>query len=391
MLKKSRPARAPGTAVFLTSDPDIAPVGAAAQPQAQPRAARPQRHRHRHVATTPRVPDAERLAIEQLDRRLQPRPADLRLHGAAERAAGAGAGAQGRACSFEMMSTSYFLNRRSFRPSPGSRNAALAGQALHRDDQGRLRRQRLLPPALEPRARARPAARGLGVPASRTGPREWHGPGTPAPARRSQSAQIFSWPRPDLAGSAHWPSGGRGCILGARAGGSRARSGGEFEYAGHGEPDRGDVRWRWRSAWRKAGRRRSRQCRTRRTGCGWWTAAAGELTLCRLYAASGPKVIDVFGGESQVREAAAAQPRALLRGGAQRGGVSWRHRAAELHRLHDVRAALGDLDRVLARTASCPAAAICRAGSRTISGSWGDFGRATSSWCGRTIVNINVD
>ena len=34
------PGRAPGTAVFLTSDPDVGPCGAHAQPQAQPRAAR---------------------------------------------------------------------------------------------------------------------------------------------------------------------------------------------------------------------------------------------------------------------------------------------------------------------------------------------------------------
>jgi hypothetical protein len=37
-------------------------------------------------------------------------------------------------------------------------------------------------------------------------------------------------------------------------------------------------------------------------------SGTGELTLCRLYAAAGPKVIDVFGGESEVREAAQRNP-----------------------------------------------------------------------------------
>ncbi|MFO1207671.1 MAG: potassium transporter Kup [Amaricoccus sp.] len=117
MLKKSKPAQAPGTAVFLTSDPEVAPSALL--------------HNLKHnyvlhsrnvivtvtVATTPRVPDSERLFIEQLkDSFWRVRitfgymevpnvPRALVL-------------ARKDGLALEMMSTSYFLNRRSFRPSP---------------------------------------------------------------------------------------------------------------------------------------------------------------------------------------------------------------------------------------------------------------------------------
>jgi KUP system potassium uptake protein len=119
MLKKSRVARVPGTAVFLTSDPDLAP------------SALMHNLKHNHVlhernvvvtvkvTTTPRVPDAERAEVEQLTEHFwrigltfgymeQPNvPRALAL-------------ARQNGLSFELMSTSYFLNRRSFRPSPAS-------------------------------------------------------------------------------------------------------------------------------------------------------------------------------------------------------------------------------------------------------------------------------
>ncbi len=114
MLKKSHPARAPGTAVFLTSDPESAP------------AALMHNLKHNHVlhernvivtvtvATTPRVTDEDRFVLQQIG------PSFWRLRltfGYMEtpnvpkalvlvRREGLG---------FEMMSTSYFLNRRSFR------------------------------------------------------------------------------------------------------------------------------------------------------------------------------------------------------------------------------------------------------------------------------------
>lgn len=120
MLRKSSPVRVAGTAVFLTSDPEIAP------------SAFMHNLKHNHVlhernvivtvvvATTPRVPEDERLTAELLAEKLwlvriaygymeQPNvPRALTL---AARRAG---------LTFEMMSTSYFLNRRSFRASPTS-------------------------------------------------------------------------------------------------------------------------------------------------------------------------------------------------------------------------------------------------------------------------------
>ena len=119
MLQKSKPARAPGTAVFLTSDQESAPSALL--------------HNLKHnnvlharnvvvtvtVATTPLVPDDERMTMEALPGNFlrvrlnfgymeQPNvPKALAL-------------ARKQGVSFEMMSTSYFLNRRSFRPSPSS-------------------------------------------------------------------------------------------------------------------------------------------------------------------------------------------------------------------------------------------------------------------------------
>ncbi len=116
MLKKSRLARAPGTAVFLTSDPDIAP------------SALMHNLKHNHVlhernaivtvksTTTPLVADSERMTIEQLNEsfwkigltfgymEVPNVPRALAL-------------ARREGLNLEMMSTSYFLNRRTFRPS----------------------------------------------------------------------------------------------------------------------------------------------------------------------------------------------------------------------------------------------------------------------------------
>jgi KUP system potassium uptake protein len=117
MLKKSTPARAPGTAVFLTADPGDAP------------AALLHNLKHNHVlhdrnvvvtvgvATTPRVPDGERIAIEQLSDAFW----RVRLGFGYMEVANvprALALCRKEGLVLEMMSTSYFLNRRSFRPSP---------------------------------------------------------------------------------------------------------------------------------------------------------------------------------------------------------------------------------------------------------------------------------
>ena len=69
-------------------------------------------------------------------------PADLRLHGAAERAPRARARPQGGGEVRHHDARSFFLNRRTFKPSPDSAHAALAGPALHRDVEIGLRLRR---------------------------------------------------------------------------------------------------------------------------------------------------------------------------------------------------------------------------------------------------------
>jgi KUP system potassium uptake protein len=116
MLRKSQPRQAPGTAVFLTSDPDVAP------------AALLHNLKHNHVlhernlivtvrsATTPRVSDAERIVVEPLSDSFT---RVLISFGYMEVTNVPRALALGKrqGLQLEMMSTSYFLNRRSFRPS----------------------------------------------------------------------------------------------------------------------------------------------------------------------------------------------------------------------------------------------------------------------------------
>ncbi len=117
MLKKSKPAQAPGTAVFLTSDPDVAP------------SALLHNLKHNHVlhsrnaivtvtvATTPTVPDAERLSMEPISDsfwRIKLTFGYMEVPNVPR----ALALARKEGLALEMMSTSYFLNRRSFRASP---------------------------------------------------------------------------------------------------------------------------------------------------------------------------------------------------------------------------------------------------------------------------------
>ena len=116
MLAKSHPIDVPGTAVFLTSDPEIAP------------SALMHNLKHNHVlhaqnfivtvetAPTPKVVDSERLEIEKLNDRFT----RVRLtFGYMEEpnVPKALALARKRGAKFDIMTTSFFLNRRSFRPS----------------------------------------------------------------------------------------------------------------------------------------------------------------------------------------------------------------------------------------------------------------------------------
>ncbi|MBL9059509.1 MAG: potassium transporter Kup [Mangrovicoccus sp.] len=119
MLAKSSPAQAPGTAVFLTSDPDVAP--AALMHNLKHNAVL---HKQNLIVTVysstqPRLTDDQRLQIEPL--------ADgfyrvILTFGYMEtpNVPKALALARKSGVKFDIMSTSFFLNRRSFKPSSDS-------------------------------------------------------------------------------------------------------------------------------------------------------------------------------------------------------------------------------------------------------------------------------
>ncbi len=114
MLAKSKPVSVPGTAVFLTSDPDMAPSALM--------------HNIKHnrvlhaqnlivkveVATTPNVPDADRLTIDRLNEsfiRITMTFGYMEMPNVPR----ALALARKRGLKFDIMTTSFFLNRRTFK------------------------------------------------------------------------------------------------------------------------------------------------------------------------------------------------------------------------------------------------------------------------------------
>ncbi len=119
MLGKSHPVRVPGTAVFLTSDPEIAPSALM--------------HNLKHntvlhaknvvltvkVTTSPRVSEEQRIKIDPLNEDFT---RVVLTFGYMEQPNVPKALALGRkhGLKFDIMSTSFFLNRRSFRASPQS-------------------------------------------------------------------------------------------------------------------------------------------------------------------------------------------------------------------------------------------------------------------------------
>ena len=98
MLKKSKPARAPGTAVFLTSDPEVAPSALLHNLKHNHVLHEPQRHRDGHRRHHPARPRRRAAG----DRAAQPTASGgsrltFGYMEVPERPARAGAGAQGRA------------------------------------------------------------------------------------------------------------------------------------------------------------------------------------------------------------------------------------------------------------------------------------------------------
>ena len=138
----SRRMRVPGTAVFLTSDPECAPTALM--------------HSLKHykvlheknviltieTAPVPRVDPAERVHIEPIGETFLARAAALRLHGDAERAEGAGDRAQARLAVRHHVDV--VLPVAADAAAGGAfRHAALAGPAVHRARAQRQRRHRL--------------------------------------------------------------------------------------------------------------------------------------------------------------------------------------------------------------------------------------------------------
>ena len=130
-LEKKPPRGVPGTAVFLTSDPEFAPTALL--------------HSLKHykvlheknviltveTADTPRVAPAERVRIEPVGETL---PRVMLRFGFMEtpNVPKALAIARKLGWQFDIMSTSFFLSRRSLKRAAQVGNAELAGPAVHR-------------------------------------------------------------------------------------------------------------------------------------------------------------------------------------------------------------------------------------------------------------------
>ena len=154
MLEKKPPPHVPGTAVFLTSDPMSAPTALL--------------HSLKHYKVLhdkivilsiqtdhlPRVPIEERVRIEPVGRNLLAGDAALRLHGSAERAAGA------CRCAAARLAVRYHVHVvLPVAPRAATcgtfRHAALAGPPVHLACPRRQRRHRLFPDPDRPRGRGR--------------------------------------------------------------------------------------------------------------------------------------------------------------------------------------------------------------------------------------------
>ena len=143
-LEKKPPHVVPGTAVFLTSDPDFAPTALLHNLKHNKVL-----HEHNVILTiifadTPRVPRKRAGDDHAGVRPLQPRRAQIRLHGRAERAEGAGDRAQARLDLRHHVDVVLPVAARDQGGRP-FRHAEMAGPVVHRPRQVGDRRDRLLP------------------------------------------------------------------------------------------------------------------------------------------------------------------------------------------------------------------------------------------------------
>ena len=144
-LEKKPPHIVPGTAVFLTSDPEFAPTALLHNLKHNKVL-----HEHNVILTivtadTPRVPEEERVhdhaAIASISARVTLKFGYMENPNVPK----ALAIARKHGWQFDIMSTSFFLSRRSLQAGGAFRHAALAGPAVHRAGAVGQRRHRLLP------------------------------------------------------------------------------------------------------------------------------------------------------------------------------------------------------------------------------------------------------
>ena len=159
-LERKMPHTVPGTAVFLTADPEFAPTALL--------------HSLKHykvlheknviltieTADTPRVDPSERVRMEPIGQTFS--RVTLRF-GFMEtpNVPRALAIARKLGWQFDIMSTSFFLSRRSLRPAADFRYGEMAGPAIHHTDAGRQRRDKLFPNPHRPCGRGRDAGHDL--------------------------------------------------------------------------------------------------------------------------------------------------------------------------------------------------------------------------------------
>ena len=120
-LEKKPPHRVPSTAIFLTSDADIVPDRAAAQPQAQQGAARAQRgheraHRPRSRASTTPTGSGSSACRADFSRVIL----TFGYMEKPEHPQGAGCWRASQGLKFDIMKTSFFVGRRTIKPAAKS-------------------------------------------------------------------------------------------------------------------------------------------------------------------------------------------------------------------------------------------------------------------------------
>ena len=123
ILRARAPHRVPGAAIFLTSDPDMAPVALMCTTSSDNKVLHEKNVILHPCATTetPRVDDADSRLEYRCDQRRLPRRSrsPLRLHGKPEHPQGPGPLCRKQGLKFDIMATSFFLGRRSVRaPRP---------------------------------------------------------------------------------------------------------------------------------------------------------------------------------------------------------------------------------------------------------------------------------